>query len=53
VRLVDYKVRIVDQHARHRSQARVVVESARGAERWNTMAARDIIEASWRRCATA
>src|SRR5438067_2558905 len=48
VRLVDYKVRIVDQHLGTAARPRVVVESARGAERWSTMGcSENIIEASW------
>src|SRR5467141_1082795 len=48
VRLVDYKVRIVDQHLGTAAKPRVVVESARGAERWSTMGcSENIIEASW------
>jgi 2-isopropylmalate synthase len=48
VRLVDYKVRIVDQHLGTAAKPRVVVESANGAERWSTMGcSENIIEASW------
>src|SRR5216110_3564292 len=48
VRLVDYKVRIVDEHLGTAAKPRVVVESARGAERWSTMGcSENIIEASW------
>src|SRR5437868_10539982 len=48
VRLVDYKVRIVDEHLGTAARPRVVVESARGAERWSTMGcSENIIEASW------
>jgi 2-isopropylmalate synthase len=48
VRLVDYKVRIVDQHLGTAAKPRVVVESASGAERWSTMGcSENIIEASW------
>src|SRR5205823_3595565 len=36
VHLVDYKVRIVDEHLGTAARPRVVVESARGAERWST-----------------
>ena len=48
VQLVDYKVRIVDEHLGTAARPRVVVESARGAERWSTMGcSENIIEASW------
>ena len=48
VQLVDYKVRIVDEHLGTGARPRVVIESARGAERWSTMGcSENIIEASW------
>src|SRR5438128_612817 len=48
VRLVDYQVRIVDEHLGTAAKPRVVVESASGAERWSTMGcSENIIEASW------
>src|SRR5437870_1155385 len=48
VHLVDYKVRIVDEHLGTAAKPRVVVESASGAERWSTMGcSENIIEASW------
>jgi 2-isopropylmalate synthase len=48
VRLVDYKVRIVDEHLGTAARPRVIVESARGAERWSTVGcSENIIEASW------
>lgn len=48
VRLVDYKVRIVDEHLGTAARPRVIVESARGTERWSTMGcSENIIEASW------
>ena len=48
VRLVDYKVRIVDEHFGTGARPRVIVESARGAERWATVGcSENIIEASW------
>ncbi len=48
VRLVDYKVRIVDEHLGTAAKPRVLLESARGAERWSTMGcSENIIEASW------
>jgi 2-isopropylmalate synthase len=46
--LVDYKVRIVDEHLGTGARPRVVIESARGAERWTTVGcSENIIEASW------
>jgi 2-isopropylmalate synthase len=48
VHLVDYKVRIVDEHLGTAARPRVIIESARGAERWSTMGcSENIIEASW------
>jgi 2-isopropylmalate synthase len=48
VHLVDYKVRIVDEHLGTGARPRVIVESARGAERWSTVGcSENIIEASW------
>jgi len=48
VRLVDYKVRIVDEHLGTAAKPRVVLESARGAERWSTVGcSENILEASW------
>ncbi len=48
VQLVDYKVRIVDEHLGTGARTRVIVESARGAERWSTVGcSENIIEASW------
>ncbi len=48
VHLVDYKVRIVDEHLGTGAKPRVVIESARGAERWSTVGcSENIIEASW------
>jgi 2-isopropylmalate synthase len=48
VRLVDYKVRIVDQHLGTAAKPRVLLESANGTERWSTMGcSENIIEASW------
>ena len=37
VHLVDYKVRIVDEHLGTAARPRVLIESARGAERWSTV----------------
>jgi 2-isopropylmalate synthase len=48
VHLVDYKVRIVDEHLGTAARPRVIVETARGAERWSTVGcSENIIEASW------
>ena len=48
MRLVDYKVRIVDEHLGTGARPRVIVESARNAERWSTVGcSENIIEASW------
>jgi 2-isopropylmalate synthase len=48
VHLVDYKVRIVDQHLGTAARPRVIIEMARGAERWSTVGcSENIIEASW------
>jgi 2-isopropylmalate synthase len=48
VRLVDYKVRIIDEHLGTAARPRVILESARGTERWSTVGcSENIIEASW------
>jgi 2-isopropylmalate synthase len=48
VHLVDYKVRIVDEHLGTGARPRVVIESGRGEERWSTVGcSENIIEASW------
>jgi 2-isopropylmalate synthase len=48
VKLVDFKVRIIDEHLGTAATPRVHIESARGDERWSTMgASHNIIEASW------
>jgi 2-isopropylmalate synthase len=48
VHLVDYKVRIVDEHLGTAARPRVIVECARGTERWSTVGcSENIIEASW------
>jgi len=48
VHLVDYRVCIVDEHLGTAAKPRVVIESARGAERWSTVGcSENIIEASW------
>ncbi|MEX2571176.1 MAG: citramalate synthase [Gemmatimonadota bacterium] len=48
VHLVDYKVRIIDTHMGSAAKPRVLVETARGDERWSTVGcSENIIEASW------
>jgi 2-isopropylmalate synthase len=48
VKLVDYKVRIIDEHRGTAAVPRVMIESACGDERWITVgASQNIIEASW------
>ena len=48
VRLVDYKVRIIDTAAGTGAAVRVLIESTDGDELWRTVgASTDIIEASW------
>jgi 2-isopropylmalate synthase len=49
LRLVDYKVRILDGSAGTGAVTRVLVDTQRGARRWSTVGASpNIIEASWR-----
>lgn len=48
VRLVDYKVRVLDTDRGTDSKVRVLIESTDGVESWSTIGvSRDIIEASW------
>ncbi len=48
VKLVDYKVRIIDEYRGTAATPRVLIESARGDERWSTIgASQNVIEASW------
>ena len=48
VRLVDYKVRVVDQGSGTSAVVRVLVESTDGVHTWQTVGASpNIIEASW------
>ncbi len=48
VALVDYKVRIVDEHLGTAARPRVLIESARGDERWTTVGcSENILAASW------
>ncbi|HEY8794217.1 MAG TPA: citramalate synthase [Gemmatimonadaceae bacterium] len=47
-KLVDYKVRIIDEHMGTAATTRVLMETAYGAERWSTIgAAPNILDASW------
>ena len=48
VKLVDYKVRILDESAGTDSLVRVIIESSDGGEEWRTVgSSTNIIEASW------
>jgi 2-isopropylmalate synthase len=48
VKLVDYKVRILDSQAATGAKVRVLIESTDGARYWTTVgSSTDIIEASW------
>jgi 2-isopropylmalate synthase len=48
VRLVDYKVRILDSQSGTAAQTRVMIESTDGKDIWGTVGVSDnIIEASW------
>src|SRR6476469_2654844 len=48
VHLVDYKVRIVDEHLGTAAKPRVVIESACGDDRWTTVGcSENILTASW------
>ena len=48
VRLVDYKVRILEESIGTESQVRVLIESSDGVEKWRTVgSSTNIIEASW------
>ena len=48
VKLVDYKVRILDETAGTESQVRVLIESSDGEHQWRTVgSSTNIIEASW------
>jgi 2-isopropylmalate synthase len=48
VKLVDYKVRILEESAGTESQVRVLIESSDGEEEWRTVgSSANIIEASW------
>lgn len=48
VRLVDYKVRVLDSKSATGSKVRVLIESTDGRENWTTVGvSKDVIEASW------
>jgi 2-isopropylmalate synthase len=48
VKLVDYKVRILEESTGTESQVRVLIESSDGTDDWHTVgSSTDIIEASW------
>ena len=48
VKLVDYKVRILEESVGTESQVRVLIESSDGVEEWRTVgSSANIIEASW------
>jgi 2-isopropylmalate synthase len=48
VKLVDYKVRILEESVGTESQVRVLIESSDGADLWRTVGgSTNLIEASW------
>ena len=48
VKLVDYKVRILEESTGTESQVRVLIESSDGEDDWRTVgSSTDLIEASW------
>ena len=48
VRLVDYKVRVLDSESATGAKVRVLIESTDGKESWSTVGvSRDVIQASW------
>ena len=48
IKLVDYKVRILDESAGTEAQVRVLIESTDGEQAWSTVgSSTNIIEASW------
>jgi 2-isopropylmalate synthase len=54
LRLVDYKVRILDGTEGTAATTRVLVDTQRGTRRWSTVgASTNIIDASWRALADA
>ncbi len=49
MKLLDYKVRILEESTGTSSQVRVLIESGDGQEEWRTVgSSSNIIEASWR-----
>ena len=48
VRLVDYKVRVLDSESATKAKVRVLIESTEGIESWSTVGvSRDVVQASW------
>ncbi|MDC4239550.1 citramalate synthase [Clostridium tertium] len=48
VRLVDYKVRVLDSESATGAKVRVLIESTDGIENWSTVGvSRDVVQASW------
>ena len=48
MRLIDYKVRVLDSKSAAAAKVRVLIESASGSEVWTTVGvSSDIVEASW------
>lgn len=48
VRLVDYKVRVLDSESATGAKVRVLIESTDGKENWSTVGvSRDVVQASW------
>lgn len=48
IRLVDYKVRVLDSESSTDAKVRVLIESTDGKENWSTVGvSKDIIQASW------
>ncbi len=48
VKLIDYKVRILEESTGTESQVRVLIESSDGVKEWRTVgSSANIIEASW------
>lgn len=48
IRLIDYKVRVLDSKSATASKVRVLIDSSDGAESWTTVGvSTDIMEASW------
>lgn len=48
VRLVDYKVRVLDSQSATGAKVRVLIESTDGVENWSTVGvSRDVVQASW------